>query len=203
MMERPILFSGPMVRAILDGSKTQTRRVVKGTALEWLDDFAPSFVASPGNALSPYGFAGDHLWVRETWSTANGNGHRTVYRADLGTERWPRSVEVPGDDERIWRPSIHMPRRASRLTLRVTDVRVERLQEITAEDAVAEGVPEVPRCGCEACSRQSGFCPADASEQAMEFAALWDSINGAREGCSWAANPWVWCVSFERLEEDR
>ena len=183
--ERPILFSAPMVRAIMEGRKTQTRRVVKPI---------------PPRGLTPnhcrYGVPGDRLWVRETWAHVFGheeyeswemphiksfvvdnyltgsipagkpaNGD-TVYAAD----GWDDYVEN-GDFR--WRPSIHMPRWASRITLDVVDVRVQLLQDITQEDAGAEGVR----------SRE-------------EFHALWESINGAG---SWDANPWVWAVTFKRV----
>lgn len=136
MKERPILFSAPMVRAILDGTKTQTRRAVKGRALEWLMSpicFAPEYVAMPENEACPYGFAGDALWVRETWARDDEDG-TLMYRADLGrdvcADAWEQG-RIEGVPRYRWRPSIHMPRQASRLTLEVTGVRVERLPELT------------------------------------------------------------------------
>lgn len=240
--ERPILFSAPMVRAILSGRKTQTRRLLG------LDTFGGS--ATPGYdwtwrgqapirsiaqqrrypngcwqdvreadllALCPYGEAGDRLWVRETWSTATGNGHRTVYRADLGTDRWPPSVDVPREDAKVWKPSIHMKRSASRLTLLVESVRVERLHAITEADAKAEGIDrvvvegrdlgwrnylwhgdrEAKRAAVDAWPHQystysSGLTPARGS-----FSSLWASINGAE---SWDANPWTWVITFSRVQ---
>ncbi len=160
---RPILFSAPMVRAILAGSKTQTRRPVKGTAAEWLYEqtFDPEFVAAEENHLCPYGQPGDQLWVRETWML-DGSTREYVYRADPAAER----LLVH------WRPSIHMPRAASRLMLVVTGVRIERLHAISEADASAEGVD----------SRES-------------YRTLWDEINGAG---AWDANPWVWVVEFKR-----
>lgn len=183
MSEHPILFSGSMVRALLDGSKTQTRRVVKGVALEWLgpDGFTPEFVASPENHLCPYGQPGDRLWVREAfmhepadycWQASVSIPSRpasTVYRADF-----PNSQ--PGEG---WKPSIHMPRKLSRITLEITGVRVERLQDISDTDARAEGMPATV-----------------ANSPRVWFASLWQSINGAE---SWDANPWVWVVEFRRL----
>ena len=205
--ERPILFSGEMVRAILDGRKTQTRRVVTGrVALEWLAPgmFIPEYVALRENGLSPYGYAGDRLWVRETW-TVNDYGYSmppalynatVAYRAD-GTEI---SYECPQDfcdaeSERDaaganpdrWRPSIHMPRWASRITLELTDVRVQRVQDITGEDVEAEGV-EFPEA--EDYTR--------VAERWDPFIALWDSIN-AKRGYGWDANPWVWALSFQKV----
>lgn len=161
MTERPILFSGPMVRAILDGRKTQTRRVAK-------DRDKPC----------KYGIAGDRLWVRETWQSAAAMGvcHASddyfVYRAtdpDWETcEGWQ------------WRPSIFMPRKASRITLEITDVRAERLQDITNKDARAEGLARgtvYPR---------------------MWFEDLWDSIN-AKRGFGWDVNPFVWVITFKKV----
>jgi hypothetical protein len=203
--ERPILFSGPMVRAILDGRKTQTRRAVKGQALDWLQPgmFTPGFTADPANGLSPYGYPGDRLWVRETWQYHNWTeeGEPAIrYAADDAVE-WP---EVPEEQieavnqtwadlsldenysidsaarDRRWRPSIHMPRWACRLVLEVTDVRVERLQAISESDCCAEG------CGS----------PITRDYKKPKFEALWSSINGAE---SWAANPWVWAITFRRL----
>lgn len=227
MKERPILFSGPMVRAILEGRKKQTRRVVTrgnstadgrgATADFWPKlNFASAWVdngfASQGwsylhvpNAHRDYDGAahrvrsriepGDRLWVRETWAEFPAPGD-TIYRASFDSHIDRRVAE-----SLTWRPSIHLPRTRSRITLAVTSVRVERLQEITGEDARDEGVT-VPRCGCEVCSRTSVMCPADASAHAMEFASLWQSINGKRPGCSWDANPWVWVVGFERVESE-
>lgn len=217
-MERPILFSGPMVRAILAGKKTQTRRVVTGrTALEWLapGTFTPSFVADPGNYISPFGYAGDRLWVRETWRYHDWDEDGlpwVEYRADGATlfrdcdvvpEEWAeRLTDIWAElsdptnyarhnraaDPR-WRPSIHMPRWASRITLNVTDVRVERLQEITEDDARREGIAEYQFArGVLA----DGWFPTKA------FADLWDSLNDAR-GYGWATNPWVWVVTFSAL----
>lgn len=214
--ERPILFSGPMVRALLAGTKTQTRRVVKGEALRWLESgLTPEFVASAENGLCPYGYEGQLLWVRETFGIGEdlGEGREAwmemgdrfiLYAAGGGTDEdycVPRDYEVARnarEDHHFrntaehWRsfgpmPSIHMPRWASRLTLEITYVRVERLQDITEADAAAEGSQEpslVPIVG--ACWSERGA-----------YAKLWEHINGAG---SWAANPWVWVVSFHRVQ---
>lgn len=186
MKERPILFSRTMVRALLDGSKTQTRRVVKGFALELLqpDNFTPEYVALPENSNSPYGYAGDRLWVRETWNTSARClppvDEPYIYAADLNSDGkmfWAAT----------WKPSIHMPRAASRITLEVTGVRVERLQGISIRDAVAEGAtPKPPHVAC------SMVCPED---YLTGFRDLWNSINGPE---AWNANPWVWVVEFKR-----
>lgn len=189
MAERPILFSGPMVRAIIEGRKTQTRRAVKGLALDWLNDarFTPGYVAAASNGLCPFGYAGDRLWVRETFAEVNGC---LLYRAD-------QEYAV-----RRWTPSIHMPRSACRLVLDISDVRIERLQDITDQDAVAEGCRWVGTRGgrdvYSASSRAPGvrvenFNPTGAPSAREAFEGLWASINGRD---SWDANPWVWVVSF-------
>lgn len=190
MRERPILFSDAMVRAILAGTKTQTRRVIRA-------DHIPALGRPPRGDLSPWPFEpGDRLWVREAWSTEGrpveevrvehedvmSGGASVYYRA---TEVYPASLR--------WRPSIHMPRWASRLTLEVTSVRVERVQSISEEDARAEGIEcaggfmSTSSCWMNYGSDGPSFTTARGS-----FMSLWDSINGKREGCSWADNPWVW-----------
>lgn len=257
--ERPILFSGPMVCAILEGRKTQTRRVVKGMALDWLapDLFTPEFVADPDNSLCPYGKPGDkdwktglipqdgwynvddltdqpeipvylrrfqdggewhitwgwdesddpeaiemdggpttetirwkrpgdRLWVRETWANLNADFPTVdpyfVYRAD-SSDHGPVT----------WKPSIHMPRAASRILLEITDVRVERLQDISEDDARAEGIEMWPDGNFKAYTKQPGkFTYARDS-----FRTLWESINGPE---SWEANPWVWVVNFKTVK---
>lgn len=192
MKERPILFSAPMVRAILAGNKTQTRRVVKGQALEWLDavGFTPEYTALPENGLCPYGEPGDRLWVRETCRAeelpAGLDGVR--YSAD---NHFEPIKNTPGDSFRWMHlnayraeagavvPSIHMPRWASRILLEIVSVRVERLQDIGEEDALAEGM-----FGCT-------FGPVDG------YRHLWETLNGPG---SWSANPWVWVVEFRRVD---
>lgn len=185
MSDKPILFSAPMIQAILAGTKTQTRRVVKGLALYWLNNakFTPEYVALPDNYLSPYGFAGDMLWVRETWARVGAcDPGFLVYRATYPNDLPPNIENVPPADDVTWKPSIHMRRADSRLTLRVTSVRVERLQEITEADAMAEG-----------------WSP-DTKQPPVEwFRALWDDINADR-GYRWLDNAWVWVIGFERVQ---
>jgi len=176
--ERPILFSAPMVRAILAGQKTQTRRVVKGIALDWLTPgmFTPEYTADPENGLCPYGKPGDRLWVREAWArTIVGTGtEMVVYRE--GDNR----TDYGGP----WKPGIHMFRRDSRITLEITGVRVERLQAISEADALAEGVEP----------SALGTVRALHSSTARDaYLRLWESINGRG---SWAANPWVWVLDI-------
>ena len=223
--ERPILFSAPMVRAILDGSKTQTRRVVKGWQLEWLQpgQFTPEYLALPENDACPYGQPGERLWVREAWGYIDPdctgedydepegpapktfcdkllqNGHplrdfwrrRVTYRASWHDPKYGIGPDAP----KRWRPSIHMPRWASRITLEITGVRVERLQDISEADAQAEGIGEFLggwACLTDDAPQQAGNTPQEG------YRHLWEQINGPD---SWAANPWVWVVEFRRIVE--
>lgn len=200
--ERPILFNDQMVRAILEGRKTVTRRVVKDTGLYAID------AAIHGNdvalrereALStrcPYGEPGDRLWVRETWglqvrSYGGGAGEFIVYRATNPDAIYCRSSE--GREYPVkWKPSIHMRRHSSRILLEITAVRVERLQDISEEQALAEGVRGEP-CdhARQACSDIG--CWGDTAKGAFGF--LWEQLNGAG---AWQANPWVWVVEFKRV----
>jgi len=235
MTDRPILFSGEMVRAILDGRKTQTRRVMKpqpsfnsgGPILDYgggeLDYVEPHWVFPK---TCKYGKEGDLLCLRETWRVAAWKecGHIAVdYRASpenvrtpwvtVPDDQWCRLWQQSSDDARRageaglgstrrdgdgwkwdrgdspcrWRPSIYMPRWASRITLRITDIRVERLQDITEDDARAEG--------CDPVVHPDGAV--DCGTRKTTFASLWNKINGPG---AWDANPWVWVVSFERVK---
>nr|WP_064782298.1 hypothetical protein [Thalassospira tepidiphila] len=182
--------------------KTQTRRAVKGTALNWLDEakFSPDFLVDPGNDLCPYGKPGDLLYVRETWS-----GHhifkdiKPSERGHINTEDgpvfkdelwfWADGGPKWGDWEKP-RPGIHMPRWASRITLEVTDVRVERLQSISEEDAIAEGV-ELMRPGY-----WRKYTPSWTQHELTakgSFVSLFKSIHGPD---IWKSNPWLWAVTF-------
>lgn len=217
--EKPILFSGPMVRAILAGTKTVTRRIVKPQpalpdTLTKITNLPSGFIDYAGRAIRcPYG-VGQRLWVRETWvellhtSPAsdepflcegdkliepatrrpdggwNYDGRVIAYRATSDVE-FCDGDGFSGDsadksDMPRWRSPIHMPRWASRLTLEIVSVRVERLQEITEADARAEG------CGIYPIAK---------------FAELWDEIN--RKRAPWESNPWVWRIEFKRLEVPR
>jgi len=192
MKERPILFSGGMVRAILDGSKTQTRRIAKEfNEMPNLDGILRRF---PNQEGCPYGTPGDRLWVRETWAVQH--EYDAFPPSAIGSSaRWHyAATEHLGGLRK--RPSIFLPRRGSRILLEITDVRVQRLQDISQEDARAEG--------CTA----SGFVPtySDPDNRAGDpdyetptdaFQRLWATIHSAR---SWEANPWVWAITFRRLE---
>ena len=194
--ERPILFSAPMVRAILDGKKTQTRRIVKCPRGICADCFARAvphhgeqcvFGGGPylrvpacdhndiggDRVRSPYGVAGDRLWVRETF------GYDTAGKV------WYRASCEPGNaPPQGWSPSIFMRRKQSRITLDIVSVRVERLHAIADSDALAEGVTI------------SEWSTNYEGKARGEFERLWDSINGER--AAWASNPWVWVVEFRR-----
>ena len=234
MKERPILFSSPMVRALLAGSKTQTRRICKnqpysngfhfdGQDILCHNDYLPpsamlmdirhgntSYTASNMEGWEtecPYGQPEDQLWVRETWAEVGTmDPGLIVYRADYPA-CVPNGFEnVPPVSDITWKPSIHMFRRHSRITLEIVSVRVERLQDISESDAIAEGIPEdgtpCPRCHCSGWIMQGGYpvqCDAKGCGDGAvdEYRTLWESINGAG---SWAANPWVWVVEFRRIE---
>lgn len=204
--ERPILFSGSMVRAILNGTKTVTRRKVKGLALDWLKDFTPEFIADEGNRFSPYGYAGDTLWVRETY-TQNGLAYYR-YKADYDD---PKSAlfttpSVPEKFRGKWKPGIHMPRAACRLFLVVTSVRIEKLGSITPEQAIAEGIQSYKYASGVVRYRDymadaSGYGHPDhdyptVSDPVQSFRTLWESINGP-----WDPETWVWVIEFEKTEK--
>lgn len=205
MKERPILMSAPMVLVSLDGSKTQTRRVVKYPTADGKSGWHPTptgWEYLPGGSdrpVCPYGKPGDRLWVRETWAEVGTmDPGLIVYRADY-PECVPAGYEnIPPAEAITWKPSIHMFRKDSRILLEITGVRVERLQDISEADAKAEGCSPLVWDG------KAG--PADLIDwplksetrpYANDYALLWESINGAG---SWKANPWVWIVEFKRLE---
>lgn len=209
MTDRPILFSGPMVRALLDGRKTQTRRLLKDAPADagWLcyqkADGERTWIGPNGYPSMPctLRFAkGDRLWVRETLK----DRHGWVYDADdagvgmaHGDARIPEMIAWAHHKEGDHCVSIHMPRWASRLTLEITNVKVERVQEISEADAIAEGVKLDHRAEQEWTGTQkSSNC------HRGRFAFLWDSINAKRDGgmYAWEKNPWVWALEFKRLE---
>lgn len=210
MKQHPILFSTPMVQAILNGQKTITRRIVKGTALEWLKPelFVPDYVTDPNNNLCDYGYAGDTLWVRETW-TENGLGYYR-FKAD-----WPEGKgaftgkSVPEKFRNRWKPSIHMPKKACRLHLEITALRIERLHDITEEDAINEGIqwykdPSGSIRYRDYMADASGYGDPSVDYPSVptpkhSFRTLWISINGKE---SWEANPWVWVITFKKITNE-
>lgn len=194
MRELPILFNGHMVRAILAGMKSQTRRVVRPQPdpghIGHLGPGIPIIRTERRDVRCPYGQPGDRIWVREAFDPIYGQcpPDRIIevdYRADWepNGKRW-RMMDVMGT--RRWRPAIHMPRGLSRILLENVSVRVERLQDISEADALAEGVS--PDMGLR---WQSG----DDTPRGM-YGELWESINGPG---SWDTNPWVWVVEFTRV----
>lgn len=227
MAEKPILFSTEMIRAILAGKKTQTRRVVKPQPKEqhnhfYYDDnvfLAESGMQSHlfhnvyGDKGSPYGSVYgngdiDTLWVRETWQAQNHSGQwwHEVPKGDRPLHNWAViDRATPDPDLPIpprWMPSIFMPRWASRLTLQVVDVRIERVQEISKDDAIAEGLDSFwvnygRNTNRSQMWRVNTWDDGGYLSPIEAFEHLWDSIN-AKRGYSWQSNPWVWVVEFTR-----
>ncbi len=221
--ERPILFSGPMVRAILEGRKTVTRRAMKvqphDGAMVTVEHFNTTVTDRHGNQdagpevfgawwsdgecslTCPYGQPGDRLWVRETWGIemlagySEEGGYSSEYELRYRADDSEREISVAAgepdpwlklyDSQRgEWRPSIHMPRAACRMVLEITDVRVERLQDISTEQIIAEGPSTTLR-------------EHDAEvELRKQWRELWESTGG-----DWDTNPWVWVVEFKRIEQ--
>ncbi len=231
MKERPILFSGPMVRAILERRKTMTRRVMDIDHKHFVECqgfriVEENIFQTAGNLRNhgvmasglyaemlgdayydlkvelircPFGQPGDRLWVRETWGDITADhplckdgrkptsGDRIVYRANPADDyQW--GIDKSGQGDFCWRPSIHMPRWASRILLEITAVRVERVQDISSRDAWNEGAI----CSC---TSPVPWCAGNIET----FHAFWDSIN-AKRGYGWDANPWVWVIEFKHLK---
>lgn len=218
MKERGMIFNGEMVRAILDGRKTQTRRIMK---VQLSEDFTPMNMAletdykarwyTPGivdkdgylqpaskevfgvsneneGYSCPFGAVGDRIWVREAFASGLSTKSTLAYRATHKRE----DLEDGFYDAIKWTPSIHMLRWASRITLEITDVRVERLNSISQSDAIAEGAPPSHR-SIDAVSQHFGYPDFSRSW----FGQTWGHIYGEE---SWQANPWVWVIEFKRIE---
>lgn len=219
MKERPILFTGEMVRAILSGEKTQTRRIVKPQPVSveeirkevgigyslFTDHFAPDVFRISGpvavvlekSGLKPgyrwkcfFGQVGDRLWVRETfmgWYREGVFSHVAAYKAD----------GYQAEQDERWTPSIHMPRSASRINLEITNIKVERLNDISEQDAKDEGIVGglISRTGSAGWGSNEGM--PDIYKSKWKFAELWESINGVG---SWDENPWVWVIEFKRVK---
>lgn len=238
--ERPIIFSGEMVRAILDGRKTQTRRVLKdmrgnvpptsvpinpgpnSTGTVWLADWPHGF-GDQRALMCPHGVVGDRLWLRETWcshatNTAEDDAATNVVWDRFAAGRYPHIAAAANDlpkpsgplkylyaadfeaapavkqDLGPWRSPIHMPRAACRILLEIADVRVQRLHEISEDDAKAEGAKSV-FASAEFAAKYGSLC---GPQHRYGFAALWDSINAKR--APWDSNPYVWVITFKRIE---
>lgn len=218
MAERPILFNAVMVRAILAGRKTQTRRAIRPQP--YIDGsgnfcwngiiFGQDIAGVPlaralasqnpssrtGRVLCPFGKIGDRLWVRETWMdlTGTGIGHLDTagkpmrYAYGAESPSGSASDEARKDFGLKWRPSIHMPREACRLVLEITDVRVERLQTISDADAIAEGLMQ---------AEGGSWLPGPCDHPAWAFHLLWNQVYGES---SWDSNPWVWVIEFKQID---
>jgi len=220
---KPILFKPPMVQAILNGTKTQTRRLIKPQPNENGIDYIPnppsldweqtyndiwkpwSYETEEGESVAkfcPYGEKGDVLWVRETFSEEDisfweGLDFIEKYRYEYKADNEHRKIK--------WKPGIHMPKEACRLFLEVTRVCVQRLQDITEEDAKAEGVlnmfahdPSIGSVAYMDYMDKKGGWDSVADDARHSFQTLWQSINGVE---SWDANPWVWVVRFKRIDK--
>ncbi|MDS7927550.1 hypothetical protein [Acinetobacter sp. V115_6] len=232
MKERPIIFNTPMVKAILEGRKTQTRRLVKpqpkffkGEAgghwwrcthvqsmvrveeeLQNPSEYYKGFI----DEVNPFGKKGDRLWVRETFCIG------TIEEEDnyQGSPK-PLSVHQDGDpkqypiykeyclrdnisiDDVLWKPSIHMPRSASRILLEITKIRIERLNQISSQDAVQEGLLKLPASGRYVVNQGDQYFGAASNNPCEVFKWLWESIYGSS---SWELNPWVWVVEFNVIQ---
>jgi len=226
MKETGILFRAPMVLAILNGRKTQTRRLMKpqygGDQLVTPQWFSPTVEDKHGQLSDgkpifgtydldgefgvkfPYGAPGDRLWVRETWTPDHADFYPhfpICYRADFGPEYERENGKVFSSEQNAWfpfkwRPTIFMPRRVCRITLEITSVRVERLNAISEADAKAEGAGTLPNPCGYADTTHFACCKEYPHSCKEKFEHLWRNINGSD---SWEANPWVWCIEFIRL----
>lgn len=212
MSIKPILFNAEMVRAILNGRKTCTRRKIPIDIVDFCDidhdGELLSYQNSYGDFINPEKLCryqpGDILYIRETW-------HKYTKRIGEGAAchlaefyGYKASIANSEDANEPWKPSIHMPKEAARIWLKVTDVRVERLQEITKDGCVAEGIYP---SHCRECSAAFGCnpCPDEGYDEIDEFVKLWNSIikKADIDRYGWDANPYVWVLEFERCEKPR
>ena len=215
MKERPIIFNSEMVKAILDGRKTQTRRVMKSQprpsesrlgdywfpckkmeTMVHVSEFNPATSRYPDSQdvfseCCPFGAIGDRLWVRETFALGLCTESTLAYNA---THK-PEDLEDGWFEKIKWTPSIHMPRWASRINLEITNVRVERLNAISEEDALAEGCKALEGCKWHTFEEAKCGTPMHNHTAKDAFSALWQSIYGEE---NWSSNPWVWVVEFKQ-----
>ncbi|QLP54402.1 morphogenetic protein [Enterobacter hormaechei] len=222
IIERGMIFNDEMVRAILYGRKTQTRRIMKvqpdtpefglrriiesSIANEigmyfWSQEDARGIKARSKQFFCPFGDVGDRIWVRETWAEAGASApDLTLYRANYPAHVPTHYENVPPAEDVRWTPSIHMPRWASRIVLEITGVRVERLNSISETDAEAEGIDMealFDSQDCYDCIAGHNMTGRPTATGAFKY--LWESIYGSD---SWYANPWVWVIEFKRIEGD-
>jgi hypothetical protein len=194
MKQRPILFSTPMVKAITEGRKTQTRRIIKGIDETTMCDLYELYDKSPDyfSEICPYGKPGDILWVREKW--------RQLVNCSTGEQVQPDYyAEMPEDFHKMyphkWKPSIHMKKEHARIWLRIRSVRVERLKDISRDDARAEGIEIDIISG----TRFKHYVDGSTTyNERTSFYTLWEKINGKE---SLYSNPWLWVLEFERIEK--
>lgn len=222
--ERPVIFAAESICAILSGTKTQSRRVMNPQPPSWCREFG--FTAfTPRDSISGrgefldegpaekffrlrYGNRGDRLWVKETWRPVERESDAVdgvLFAADdkfvpiantiAAAELWC-AAHNNGRHGPNWRPSIYLPRWASRITLEITEMRVERVQAISEDDAKAEGVTTDPQQG-RLNGKPATLCP---MTHKQAFAWLWDAINGKRAGCAWRDNPWCFVISFKVVQ---
>lgn len=205
MKERPILFNAPMVRALLNDSKTQTRRIIKPepqmvtdkTIAPWAGD--PSVLMrllEQSGKCCPYGVPGDRLWVREAWRVIDAADCFAPREVTSASRVWFESdlPHQPGFGR--YRPSMFMPRWASRITLEIVSVRVERLQDISEADAIAEGIPASASEPCDHPRQSCADVGCWGPTAKGRYGYLWESIN---DPGSWDVNPWVWVVEFKKV----
>lgn len=224
MKERGIIMAASSVRGILDGTKTLTRRLAKLNAAGRVRRGKKNWhVDDPHAVLAcPLGVRGDRLFVKEAWAHARGGIGCSMYRSvatDAPTIAYRADGALVGESF-AWKPSLFMPRWASRITLEIADVRVQRVHDISEEDAIAEGVRSLPEPGeaefdrkvcprCGGTGLYDGLCPGTlgvlpdidctvCDTFVKRYSMLWNSINGKR--APWSSNPWVWVIAFKRVD---